>query len=150
MLSVNASCQPKDNYPFQWQRQSPDHERLTTGMMLSGGESRSGKKIRRRKACRFESGLGHQLYDAVIPHPLMAEWAQAYRVSARSEEASICLRSPSAKRYGRPAGLVSLMAASCGKSNISSPMESCRDALQRHALLRHSPALSQERVPKIR
>lgn len=77
MLSVNASCQPKDNYPFQWQRQSPDHERLTTGMMLSGGESRSGKfpktigpsggigshsalKMRRRKACRFESDLGHQ------------------------------------------------------------------------------------------
>ena len=25
-----------------------------------GGESRSGKKIPRRKACRFDSGLGHQ------------------------------------------------------------------------------------------
>lgn len=24
------------------------------------GESRSGKKIPRREACRFESGLGHQ------------------------------------------------------------------------------------------
>lgn len=43
MLSVNASCQPKDNYPFQWQRQSPDHEHLAVETMLSGGESRSGK-----------------------------------------------------------------------------------------------------------
>ena len=28
--------------------------------MRAGGESRSGKKIPRRKACRFDSGLGHQ------------------------------------------------------------------------------------------
>lgn len=28
--------------------------------LQGGGESRSGKKIPRRKACRFDSGLGHQ------------------------------------------------------------------------------------------
>ena len=32
-----------------------------TNSACAGGESRSGKKIPRRKACRFDSGLGHQL-----------------------------------------------------------------------------------------
>ncbi|WP_415832762.1 hypothetical protein [Kerstersia similis] len=36
----------------------------------NGGESRSGKKIPRRQACRFDSGLGHQIrfYNDVPLH----------------------------------------------------------------------------------
>jgi len=32
-----------------------------------GGESRSGKKIPRRKACRFDSGPGHQPLEKAVP-----------------------------------------------------------------------------------
>ena len=45
----------------------------TNKLLLLGGESRSGTKILRRKACRFESDLGHQrklMYKA-----LNAFWA---------------------------------------------------------------------------
>jgi len=46
-----------------------------------GGESRSGKKIPRRKACRFDSGLGHQSRAAPV-HAGAAFLLRGIRMSA--------------------------------------------------------------------
>lgn len=42
----------------------------TSCLAQVGGESRSGKKIPRRKACRFDSGLGH--HQVIQRHPIKA------------------------------------------------------------------------------
>ena len=46
-------------------RRAPAHERrLFPSRKAAGGESRSGKKIPGRKACRFDSGLRHHFFAA--------------------------------------------------------------------------------------
>ena len=49
-----------------------------------GGESRSGKKIPRRKACRFDSGLGHQSRAAPVHAGAAFSFLACLRLNALS------------------------------------------------------------------